>query len=193
MDGEAFLNQEKFNRAIARIPSNPTNQRGVSTSNYPTSIRYVSMIFSTPQLIKSVVGLNILLWENNRVQNWGCLVIHCKLPKSEIMHICMILVVYIIILTSILNLSMVNGNSEIWISLLCSTLRCVLPSPSQRWMNIFFFWAAKTRREISTSNYLTHFRYVSMIFSPARRRGTFDSNRHIVTQVVDLTKTPWRD
>lgn len=53
-----------------------------------------------------------------------------KLPKSEIVYFCQMTVVYIIIITSIVNLSLKNGSSELWISLLSSAIGYVLPNPS---------------------------------------------------------------
>lgn len=43
-----------------------------------------------------------------------------KIPKSEIVYFCQMIVVYIIIITSIVNLSLRNGSSELWISLISS-------------------------------------------------------------------------
>ncbi|WP_135568254.1 hypothetical protein [Solemya elarraichensis gill symbiont] len=66
--------------------------------------------------------------ENRNSQEW--LVFGSKLPKAEIVYFCQIVIVYIIILTAIVNLSLNNGNSELWISLLCSAIGYALPSPS---------------------------------------------------------------
>lgn len=51
-------------------------------------------------------------------------------PKAEIVYICQIIIVYVIIITSIVNLSLNNGNPELWISLLRSAIRYALPSSS---------------------------------------------------------------
>lgn len=53
-----------------------------------------------------------------------------SLPKAEIVYICQIVIVYVIIVTSIANLSFNNGNPELWISLLCSAIGYALPSPT---------------------------------------------------------------
>lgn len=53
-----------------------------------------------------------------------------RLPKAEIVYIGQISIVYIIIITSIVNLSLNNGNPELWISLLCSAIGYALPSPT---------------------------------------------------------------
>lgn len=52
------------------------------------------------------------------------------LPKSEIVYFCQMIVVYVIIITSIANLSMQNGKSELWITLLSSAIGYALPSPT---------------------------------------------------------------
>lgn len=53
-----------------------------------------------------------------------------RLPKSEIVYFCQMLVVYVIIITSIANLSLQNGKSELWITLLSSAIGYALPSPT---------------------------------------------------------------
>ena len=45
-----------------------------------------------------------------------------KLPKSEIVYFCQMIVVYIIMITSIVNLSLQNGSKELWISRLSSAI-----------------------------------------------------------------------
>jgi hypothetical protein len=39
-----------------------------------------------------------------------------KLPKSEIVYFCQMIVVYVIIVRSIVNLSLQNGRNELWIT-----------------------------------------------------------------------------
>lgn len=50
-----------------------------------------------------------------------------KIPKSEIVYFCQMSVVYIIIITSIVNLSLQNGSTELWISLLSCAIDYALP------------------------------------------------------------------
>ena len=52
-----------------------------------------------------------------------------RVPQSEIVYFCQMIIVYIIIITSIVNLSLENGSSELWISLMSSCIGYVLPSP----------------------------------------------------------------
>lgn len=52
------------------------------------------------------------------------------LKKVDVVYICQMVIVYIIIITSVVNLSLKNGSSELWISLLCSATGYALPAPS---------------------------------------------------------------
>jgi hypothetical protein len=52
-----------------------------------------------------------------------------RVPQAEIVYFCQMIIVYIIIITSIINLSLQNGASELWISLLSSCIGYALPSP----------------------------------------------------------------
>ena len=50
-------------------------------------------------------------------------------PKSEVVFLAQIVILYIVILVCIMNLSFKNGNTELWVSLLGYSLGCILPSP----------------------------------------------------------------
>ena len=52
-----------------------------------------------------------------------------RVPQAEIVYFCQMIIVYIIIITSIINLSLENGSNELWISLLSSCIGYALPSP----------------------------------------------------------------
>ena len=52
-----------------------------------------------------------------------------RVPQAEIVYFCQMIIVYVIILTSITNLSLQNGSTELWISLLSSCIGYALPSP----------------------------------------------------------------
>ena len=58
---------------------------------------------------------------------WHLLGTH--VPRAEIVYFCQMLIVYIIIITSVVNLSLKNGSSELWISLLSSCIGYALPNP----------------------------------------------------------------
>ena len=53
-----------------------------------------------------------------------------KMPRSEIVYFCQIFLVYIVVIVSIVNLSMQNGENELWIALLSSSIGYILPNPS---------------------------------------------------------------
>ena len=52
-----------------------------------------------------------------------------RVPKAEILYFSQMLIVYVIIITSITNLSLQNGWTELWISLLISCIGEALPNP----------------------------------------------------------------
>ena len=52
-----------------------------------------------------------------------------RVPKAEIVYFCQMIIVYTIIITSVINLSLQNGSSELWIALLSSNIGYVLPNP----------------------------------------------------------------
>lgn len=51
-------------------------------------------------------------------------------PKGQIIFIAQVIIIYVVIIVSILNLSLENGDSNLWSALLCSCLGYLLPSPS---------------------------------------------------------------
>ena len=59
---------------------------------------------------------------------WHCL--STRVPRTEIVYFCQMTVVYIVIITSIINLSMDNESKDLWISLLSSSIGYALPSPN---------------------------------------------------------------
>ena len=58
---------------------------------------------------------------------WDCL--GTRVPKTEIQFFVQMILVYICVIVSIVNLSLRNGSSELWISLLSSCLGYCLPAP----------------------------------------------------------------
>ena len=52
-----------------------------------------------------------------------------RVPKTEIVYFSQMVIVYVIIITSITNLSLQNGSTELWISLLSSCIGYALPNP----------------------------------------------------------------
>ena len=57
-----------------------------------------------------------------------------RVPKAEIVYFSQILIEYVIIITSITNLSLQNGSMELWISLLSSCIGYALPNPKLKKM-----------------------------------------------------------
>ena len=53
-----------------------------------------------------------------------------RLPKSEIVYFSQVLLVYIVVITCIVNLSLGKDEGKLWTALLSSCLGYLLPSPS---------------------------------------------------------------
>lgn len=63
-----------------------------------------------------------------RQSNW-CL-LGRSVPRSEIVFFCQVIIIYTVIITCIYNLSTGNEPTNLWITLLGSSLGYLLPSPS---------------------------------------------------------------
>ena len=50
--------------------------------------------------------------------------------KTDFQYIAQIIIIYLVIITCITNLSMTNGDSNLWTALLSSCLGYMLPNPS---------------------------------------------------------------
>lgn len=55
-----------------------------------------------------------------------------KVPREEVIFLFQVALVYIIVVTSIVNLSLDKGEREVWLVLLSSATGYLLPSPSMR-------------------------------------------------------------
>ena len=64
------------------------------------------------------------------VRSWN--VFRRSIPRSEITFFSQVIIIYIVIVTCIVNLSVGNGDSNLWTALLSSCLGYLLPSPSIR-------------------------------------------------------------
>lgn len=53
-----------------------------------------------------------------------------KVPKSQIVFFSQVILVYIVVITSIVNLSLQTDDKKIWIILLSSCLGYLLPNPT---------------------------------------------------------------
>ena len=55
-----------------------------------------------------------------------------KFPKAEGVFFTQIILIYIVVVACIVNLSVGNGNSNLWTALLSSCLGYLLPNPSMK-------------------------------------------------------------
>jgi len=65
---------------------------------------------------------------HNRRTKWWYLC-GSQVPSDEIEFFCQIIICYIVIITCIVNLSLKNGDSNLWTALLSGTLGFLLPGP----------------------------------------------------------------
>ena len=64
---------------------------------------------------------------NNSNGHWP--VFGHRLPKAEIVYFCQTLIIFIVVVTSIVNLSLGNDEGKLWTALLSSSLGYILPNP----------------------------------------------------------------
>jgi len=69
---------------------------------------------------------------NNNHHQWTVPLTGKKMPKSELMFFVQVLLIYIVVLTSIVNLTINADNGKLWTALLSSSLGYLLPNPSLR-------------------------------------------------------------
>ena len=55
-----------------------------------------------------------------------------RVPRDEITFFAQVIIVYVVIVTCIINLSIGNGESNLWTALLSSCLGYILPSPKMK-------------------------------------------------------------
>lgn len=53
-----------------------------------------------------------------------------RIPQTEIQYITQVVIIYMVVITCIINLSLSNGDSNLWTALLSSSLGYMLPNPS---------------------------------------------------------------
>lgn len=61
-------------------------------------------------------------------QDWQ--VLGVKVPKNEVVFFSQIIILYVVIITCIVNLSIDAKHNEVWIGLLSSSIGFLLPNPS---------------------------------------------------------------
>lgn len=64
---------------------------------------------------------------NSLIRTWTCC--NENVPSNEMVFFAQVIMVYIVIITCIVNLSLQNEPRELWIALLSSSLGYILPSP----------------------------------------------------------------
>ena len=66
--------------------------------------------------------------ENVDARTWCCSV--SRVPKSEIVYFCQVLLILCIVIVSIYNLTNQQGDRQLWVALLSSCMGYLLPNPS---------------------------------------------------------------
>jgi hypothetical protein len=69
------------------------------------------------------------------IENWQ--IMGYKVPKSEIVFFCQIIMLYTVIITCIVNLSLSHPLNELWVGLLSSSIGFLLPNPSIKERRVF--------------------------------------------------------
>jgi hypothetical protein len=59
-----------------------------------------------------------------------------NVPKPEIIFFSQVIIIYVVVITALANITAANGDRTVWISLLCSCLGYLLPSPTLPTENI---------------------------------------------------------
>lgn len=55
-----------------------------------------------------------------------------KIPRSEVVYFCQVTIIAIVIISCIINLSLQNGNSEMWVSFFGYAFGALLPPPKMK-------------------------------------------------------------
>ena len=65
--------------------------------------------------------------EGEEGHTWCCS--GSRVPRSEIVYLCQVLMILSIVFASIYNLTRENGDQQLWVALLSSCLGYLLPNP----------------------------------------------------------------
>jgi len=79
---------------------------------------------SSQSLHTGIIGVNDI----DSIRQWQ--IFGKTIPKNEAIFICQVVILYIIIITCIVNLSISNGDSNLWTALLSSSMGIMLPAPT---------------------------------------------------------------
>lgn len=71
---------------------------------------------------------DISIKDDKSIRNWKFF--GYNVPKPEIIFFSQVVIIYIVVITSLINVAIANGDTTVWISLLCSCLGYMLPNPS---------------------------------------------------------------
>jgi len=77
---------------------------------------------------QSLQGSIIAVNDIDSIRQWQ--IFGKTIPKNEAIFICQVVILYIIIITCIVNLSIGNGDSNLWTALLSSSMGIMLPAPT---------------------------------------------------------------
>jgi hypothetical protein len=78
--------------------------------------------------IEAKAGDDRSVKDSGPVRNWKFF--GYDVPKPEIIFFSQVVLIYMVVITSLINVSIANGDTTVWISLLCSCLGYMLPNPS---------------------------------------------------------------
>lgn len=53
-------------------------------------------------------------------------------PKSEVVYLCQIFIIFFVLVSCVVNLSLKNGNSEMWVSIFGYAFGAMLPPPKMK-------------------------------------------------------------
>ena len=99
--------------------------------------------------------LRIAPRDTDRVSSW----VTCgkKTPRSEVVFLCQVLILYTVIIVSIYNLTVELENSTLWTALLSSFLGYPLPSPTMKTKHVYLTLPRNSSMNYFPNNTLTHY------------------------------------
>lgn len=81
---------------------------------------------NSTDVVDGILDINSQIFDDN--STWK--LFGKNIPKSEIVFFSQIIIIYTIILVSVVNLSLMNGEKSLWLSLIGICVGSILPSPS---------------------------------------------------------------
>jgi len=74
------------------------------------------------------MSINIEENSNKSSHKWN--VFHWKFPQSEVVFFAQVILIYAVVITSIVNLTIGSSDSKLWTALLTGHIGYLLPNPS---------------------------------------------------------------